>query len=63
MPGQPATWSSGGDGETHRVHISGSDSGREPGDRRVRLKLVKRPVVKLVEPVAFSVQHSRGVGQ
>jgi hypothetical protein len=29
----------------------------------MRLKLVKRPVVKLVEPVAFSVQHSRGVGQ
>ena len=62
MPGQPATWSSGGDGEAHRVYIGGCDSGRQPGDRRVRFQLVKRPV-ELEEPdVGGGIQLGGGVG-
>jgi len=60
MPGQSATRSSGGDGETHRVYSSGCDSGHEPDNRRLRFKLVKRPVVELVEP-GVVVQYGRSV--
>jgi len=64
MPGHPANLVQWRNGETHRVHNGCCGSGSEPAHRRVRLQLVKRPVVEHDHLVVFVVVQlgSGGVG-